>query len=87
MCQKPIPLKYEEVHLDVGYRADMIVGDRVVVELKAIDAILPIHRAQVHTYLKLADCLLGLLVNFNVRYIKDGIERIILPKPEPDNQN
>ena len=84
-CQKPIPLQYDEINLDVGFRADMVVAGKVVVELKTVENLMPVHRAQVHTYLKLTDCPLGLLINFNVSLIKDGIERIILTKTEDVN--
>ena len=75
--QKPIPVKYKEVTLDCGYRIDLLVEDAVVVELKAIDALAPIHEAQLLTYLKLADLKLGLLINFNVKILKQGIRRLV----------
>lgn len=76
--QKPLPLVYEEVKLDVGYRLDLLVENKVIVEIKSIDSLADIHMAQILTYLKLSECKLGLLVNFNVKHLKDGIKRVIL---------
>ncbi len=73
----PMPLIYKDVHLDYGYRIDLLVENKVVVELKAVDAINDVHLAQVLTYLKLGNFKLGLLINFNVLKLKDGIKRII----------
>lgn len=64
--------------MDCGLRLDFLVGNKVVVELKAVDKIVPVHKAQVLTYLKLTGCKLGLLINFNVSVLKDSIERIVL---------
>ncbi len=75
--QKPLPLVYEQVKLDCGYRIDLLVEGSVVVEVKSVDALAPIHEAQVITYLKLSGCKLGLLINFNVPVVKDGIHRFI----------
>ena len=75
--QVPLPVVYEGVKLDVGYRIDLLVGDLVVVELKAIDAIAPIHQARVLSYLKLSGKSIGLLINFNVVHLKDGIKRFV----------
>jgi GxxExxY protein len=72
-----LPLVYEEVKLDCGYRADLLVENSVVVELKSVEALTDIHLAQTLTYLKLAKCKLGLLINFNSLYLKDGIKRVI----------
>jgi GxxExxY protein len=74
-----IPLKYRTRRLDAGFRADFIVEDKLLLELKAVEALLPVHQAQVITYLKLADLELGLLVNLNVPLIKDGIRRLFNP--------
>ena len=71
--QKPLPVIYEQVKLDCGYRIDLLVEGSVVVEVKSVDALAPIHEAQVLTYLKLSGCKLGLLINFNVQLLKDGI--------------
>src|SRR6266404_8053325 len=73
--QKPIPLVYKEVKLDCGYRLDLLVEERIVVELKSVDGLGPIHEAIVLTYLKLSGHKLGLLINFNVTLLKDGIKR------------
>ncbi len=73
--QKPIPLVYKEVKLDCGYRLDLLVEERIVVELKSVDGLGPIHEAIVLTYLKLSGHKLGLLINFNVPLLKDGIKR------------
>ncbi len=76
--QKPVPVVYKGVQLDCGFRLDLLVGDLVVVELKAVDALMPIHQAQVLTYLKLTGCKLGLLINFNVLRLREGIKRMVL---------
>jgi GxxExxY protein len=76
--QKPLPLIYEEVKLEVGYRVDLIVEDKVIVENKAIEAFNDVHLAQVITYLKLSKNKIGLLLNFNVKSMKDGIKRVIV---------
>ena len=75
--QKPLPLVYEQVKLDCGYRIDLLVEGAVVVEVKSIDAVAPIHEAQVISYLKLSGCRVGLLINFNVLQLKDGIRRFV----------
>ena len=75
--QKPVPVIYKEVKLDCGYRIDILVEDLVVIELKATDGITPIHEAQVLTYLKFAEKKIGLLINFNVLRLKDGLKRFI----------
>jgi GxxExxY protein len=73
----PLPLVYREVALDVGYRLDLLVEDLVIVEVKSIDALLAIHQAQLLSYLKLSEKRLGLLINFNVVRLKDGIKRLV----------
>ena len=75
--QKPLPLIYKEIKLEVGYRLDLIVENKVVVEIKSVEALNDIHIAQVLTYLKLSGCKLGLLINFNVLKVKDGIKRLV----------
>jgi len=75
--QQPIPVVYEGVRIDVGFRADLIVEDKVIVEIKSVEALAPLHRKQLLTYLRLADKRLGLLINFHVPLIKDGITRIV----------
>ena len=77
--QKPIPLVYKEAKLDCGYRLDLLVEGRIVVELKSIDGLGPIHEAIILTYLKLSGHKLGLLINFNVPLLKDGIRRFKMP--------
>lgn len=76
--QKALPLIYEEVKLDCGYRIDLLVENKLIVEIKAVEALNDVHLAQLLTYLKLSGCKLGLLMNFNVALIKNGIRRIIL---------
>ena len=76
--QKPIPIFYKDVMLDCGYRADLVVEDQIIVEIKSVGALASIHESQLLSYLKLADCKIGLLVNFNVKYLKDGIRRMKL---------
>ncbi len=75
--QKPLPLIYKEVKLDVGYRIDLIVESKVIIEVKSIEALNDIHIAQVLTYLKLSGCKLGLLMNFNVLRLIDGLKRLV----------
>jgi len=72
-----LPIEYEGIKVDAGYRIDLLVEERVVVELKAVDAIHPIHRAQLLSYLRLSKKRVGLLLNFNVLHLRDGIERLI----------
>lgn len=76
--QKAVPIEYEGVKLDLGYRMDMLVENLIVVELKAVDAIIPVHEAQVLTYLKFSGKEVGLLINFNVVLFKQGIKRYIM---------
>ena len=75
--QKALPVIYRGVELDCGYRMDFLVEDQVVVELKAIENLEPIHEAQLLSYLKLSKCKVGLLINFNVKVLKDGIRRLM----------
>jgi len=75
--QKPMPLFYEEVEMDCGYRVDILVEDKLIIELKAVEALNDVHLAQTLTYLKLSDCRLGLLINFNVSVLKNGIKRVV----------
>jgi len=75
--QKPLPLVYKEVKLDAGYRLDLLVERKVIIEIKSVEALNEIHKAQVLTYLKLSGCKLGLLMNFNVLRIVDGIKRLV----------
>ena len=75
--QTPLAVSYKGLKLDCGYRLDVVVGGLVILELKAVDQIEPIHEAQLLTYLKLSDLKLGILINFNVPLLKDGIKRIV----------
>jgi len=75
--QQPIPVVYENVKLEVGFRADLIVDGKVIVEIKSVEVIAPVHRKQLLTYLRLADKRLGLLINFDTELIKDGISRVV----------
>lgn len=75
--QKPLPLIYEEVKLEIGYRVDLLVENKVIIEVKSVEALNDIHLAQILTYLKLSDCKLGLLINFNVLMIKNGVRRVV----------
>ena len=75
-CQKPLPIFYKDVMLDCGYRLDLVVEDKVIVEIKSVHTIAPIHEAQLLSYLKLSGYRKGLLINFNVKLLKDGIQRM-----------
>ena len=75
--QKPLPLVYKEVKLDVGNRIDLLINKKVIIEVKAVEAINEIHLAQVLTYLRLSNCKLGMIINFNITMIKDGIKRVV----------
>lgn len=76
--EKPLPLVYEEVRLECGYRIDLLVENKVVIELKTVEAFNEVHIAQTLTYMKLSGCHLGLLLNFYTKSLKDGIKRLIL---------
>ena len=76
--ERPIPLEYKGVHLECGYRLDLLVADAVVVEVKSVEALAPVHEAQLLTYLRLGGWRVGLLINFNVPVLKQGIRRKIL---------
>ena len=75
--QVPLPIKYKNIELDCAYRLDLVVNDKVVVELKSVETIAPIHKAQLLSYLKLSGYKAGLLINFNVKILKDGIIRLV----------
>lgn len=85
--QVPIPIKYEEITLDEGFRADLIVEEKVIVELKSVEAVQSVHKKQLMTYLRLMDYRLGLLINFGTSLIKDGITRLAngLKEESPDS--
>ena len=75
--QTPLPLVYEDVKLECGYRVDLIVESKVIVEIKSVECLNPIHAVQLLTYLRLSNCKLGLLLNFNVFHLRDGIKRVV----------
>jgi GxxExxY protein len=75
--QKQLPLVYEEVNLDAGYRIDIIIENKFIVEIKSVEALNDVHLAQLLTYLRLSNCKLGLLINFNVNLLKNGVRRVI----------
>ena len=76
--EKPLPLYYEEIKMDIGYRVDLIVENKVVVEIKCCDAFNDVHTAQLLTYLKLSECKAGLLLNFKTASLRNGIKRYVL---------
>lgn len=76
--QKPLPVVYKEIKLEIGYRIDILVEDSIIIELKTVDLIIPVHIAQILTYMKFSNVRTGLLINFNVKHLKDGIKRFIL---------
>ena len=76
--QKPLPVEYKGIMLDCGYRVDLLVENNLIIELKAVNQLLSIHEAQILTYMKLAHVSVGLLINFNVELLKDGIKRFVL---------
>lgn len=76
--QRPLPVAYKDVLLDCGYRVDVMVEGSLILELKSVDRVLPVHDAQILTYMKLANCRTGLLMNFNVPVLRDGIRRFVL---------
>jgi len=80
--EKPLPLNYKGIHLDCGYRIDLLVMGKVIVEVKSVEKLEKFHEAQLLTYLRLAGCTVGLLINFNVPVLKDGIKRRVLNHPE-----
>ena len=73
----PLPLIYKGVKLDSGYRLDIFVNDKVIIEVKSVERLAPVHDAQIISYLKIANCKVGLLINFNVKMVKDGIRRFV----------
>lgn len=75
--ERPIPAFYEEIHLELGFRPDIIVENKVIIETKSVEALAPVHSKILLTYLRFADLRLGLLINFNVNLIKDGIRRVV----------
>ena len=77
VSQQAVPVVYDGIRIDTGFRADLVVEDKVIVEIKSVEVLLPVHKKQLLTYLRLADKRLGLLINFQVALIKDGITRIV----------
>lgn len=75
--QKSLPIIYKGIKLDCGYRLDFVIENEVIVELKSVEKLLPIHKAQLMSYLKLSNCTVGLLINFNVEVLKNGIQRVV----------
>lgn len=75
--QKALPLIYEDVKMEIGYRVDLMIENKFIIEIKAVEAMNDVHMAQILTYLKLADCKLGMLINFNVSLLKNGVRRVI----------
>ena len=84
--QVPVPVVYKGVKLECGYRIDILVAGSIVLELKSIEAIAPVHEATLLTYLRLSGNTLGLIINFNVAVLKDGIRRFVLKHNEPQNE-
>jgi len=84
--QVPVPVVYKGIKLECGYRMDIVVEERVVLELKSIESIAPVHEATVLTYLRLSDNRLGLLINFNVSILKDGVRRFVLQHPSEQKE-
>jgi GxxExxY protein len=80
--QQAVPVVYGDTRIEMGFRADLIVEDKVIVEIKSVEAVAPVHKKQLLTHLRLADKRLGLLINFNVAFIKDGIKRIANGMPD-----
>jgi GxxExxY protein len=85
--QKPVPLVYKELKLECGYRLDFLVGHRIVVEIKSIEILAPIHDSVMLTYLRLAEAPIGLLINFNVPILRDGIKRFVWHYQEAETDN
>lgn len=81
--QKQLPVVYHDVRLDCGYRVDLLVENSVIVEIKSVESVLPIHSSQLLSYLRLSSCKVGLLINFNVNLLRSGIHRVVNNFPEP----
>ena len=77
-----VPVNWEGIHIEVGFRADLIVEQKVVIELKSVESVAPVHKKQLLTYLRLTNCRLGLLINFGATLLKDGITRVVNGLPE-----
>ena len=87
VAQRAIPITYKGIALDASYRVDLVVEDLVVVEVKSVAALMPVHQSQTLTYMRLTDCPAGLLINFNVPRLMDGVKRLINPKAGGGNAN
>lgn len=83
--QKILPVRFDGMYIEAGFRIDLLVEDRIIIELKACEKILPVHEAQMHTYLKLSHKTLGLILNFNVQSLKNGIKRVAMAQNERQN--
>lgn len=83
--QVPVPVHYKGVHLECGYRLDLLVDDRVILEIKSVEKVMHVHRAQLHTYMRLTDVHVGYLMNFNSPRLVDGIHRVTLRRPDATN--
>jgi GxxExxY protein len=83
VAEHSMPLVYKQIAIESAYRADLLVEDAVVVELKSAHQVAPVHKAQILTYMRLASCPLGLIINFNVTKLTDGVARLILPRTPP----
>ncbi len=77
LAQVPVPMNYKSIRFEAGFRIDLLVNDKVLVEIKSVEALAPVHYSQTLTYLKMKNLKLGLLINFNVKYLKDGIHRVV----------
>lgn len=75
--EKTLPVIYDGIEINVGYRLDLLINQKVIIEIKSVEKLNEVHLAQLLTYLKLSDCKLGLLINFNRRYVKDGFRRVV----------
>lgn len=80
--EQPIPVVWEDVRLELGFRADLIVNNMVIIETKSVEAVAPVHKKQLLTYLRILDKRVGLLINFNVELLKDGVSRVVNNLPE-----
>lgn len=80
--EAPIPVQYDGIQLEIGFRADMVINDKIIVELKSVEQIAPVHKKQLLTYLRLANKRLGILLNFGSALMKDGIARVVNGLPE-----
>jgi GxxExxY protein len=87
LSQVPQPIIYDSLQLDEGYRLDLLIEDRIIIEIKAVESLAPVHHLQLKTYLKLSGKTLGFLINFNVPRLKQGLHRIVLNHPDSQKEN